>query len=78
MPPAIEFRRVTKTYRSRFSGEGVTALADVSFEVAAGEVCGFLGPNGAGKTTCINTLMGFLFADSGEIEIGRASCRERE
>jgi ABC-2 type transport system ATP-binding protein len=69
MPPAIEFRRVTKTYRSRFSGEGVTALADVSFEVAAGEVCGFLGPNGAGKTTCINTLMGFLFADSGEIGV---------
>ena len=69
MPPAIEFRRVTKQYRSRFSGHGVTALADVSFEVAAGEVCGFLGPNGAGKTTCINTLMGFLFADSGEIGV---------
>ena len=69
MPPAIEFRGVTKRYRSRFSGQGVTALADVSFEVAAGEVCGFLGPNGAGKTTCINTLMGFLFADSGEVAV---------
>src|ERR1039457_1189397 len=69
MPPAIEFRRVTKQYRSRFSGHGVTALADVAFEVAAGEVCGFRGPNGAGKTTCINTIMGFLFADSGEIGV---------
>jgi len=69
MPPAIEFHRVTKAYRSRFSRQGVTALADVSFEVAAGEVCGFLGPNGAGKTTCINTLMGFLFADSGEVGV---------
>jgi len=68
MPPAIEFRRVTKQYSSRFS-KGVTALADVSFEVEAGEVCGFLGPNGAGKTTCINTLMGFLFADSGEVAV---------
>jgi ABC-2 type transport system ATP-binding protein len=69
MPPAIEFHSVTKQYRGRSSGEGVTALADVSFEVAAGEVCGFLGPNGAGKTTCINTLMGFLFADSGEVAV---------
>jgi len=68
MRPAIEFRGVTK-YRGRSSGEGVTALADVSFEVAAGEVCGFLGPNGAGKTTCINTLMGFLFPDSGEVGV---------
>ncbi|HXM45944.1 MAG TPA: ABC transporter ATP-binding protein [Bryobacteraceae bacterium] len=69
MPPAIEFRGVTKQYGRRSSGEGVTALADVSFEVEAGEVCGFLGPNGAGKTTCINTLMGFLFADSGEVAV---------
>ncbi|MGA2737641.1 MAG: ABC transporter ATP-binding protein [Bryobacteraceae bacterium] len=69
MPPAIEFRGVTKQYGSPSSAEGVTALADVSFEVEAGEVCGFLGPNGAGKTTCINTLMGFLFADSGEVAV---------
>jgi ABC-2 type transport system ATP-binding protein len=68
MRPAIEFRGVTKQYGSG-SGEGVTALADVSFAVAAGEVCGFLGPNGAGKTTCINTLMGFLFPDSGEVGV---------
>jgi ABC-2 type transport system ATP-binding protein len=68
MPPAIEFRGVTKQYGSG-SGESVTALADVSFAVAAGEVCGFLGPNGAGKTTCINTLMGFLFPDSGEVGV---------
>jgi ABC-2 type transport system ATP-binding protein len=41
----------------------------VSFEVGAGEVCAFLGPNGAGKTTSINILMGFLFADWGEIRV---------
>ena len=67
MPPVIEFRRVTKSYGT--GGQGVTALADVSFEVEPGEVCGFLGPNGAGKTTCINTLMGFLFADAGEVSV---------
>lgn len=34
-----------------------------------GDVCAFLGPNGAGKSTAINLLMGFLFADSGQIRV---------
>jgi len=67
--PAIEFHNVTKVYQRRFSSERVAALTDVSFEVAAGEVCAFLGPNGAGKTTSISILMGFLFADSGDVRV---------
>src|SRR5271155_3372855 len=35
---------------------GVTALEDVSFEVARGCICGLIGPNGAGKTTLFNCL----------------------
>lgn len=66
---AIEFRNVHKVYQRRFSEERVVALSDVSFEAAPGEVCAFLGPNGAGKTTSISILMGFLFADSGEIRV---------
>jgi ABC-2 type transport system ATP-binding protein len=73
MPPAIEFRNVSKLYRRIFSEEQVAALAGVSFEAESGEVCAFLGPNGAGKTTSINILMGFLFPDSGEVRVlGRA------
>jgi ABC-2 type transport system ATP-binding protein len=45
------------------------AVADVSFEVLAGEVFGFLGPNGAGKTTTIRMLVGLARPDSGEIRI---------
>ena len=67
--PAIEFKEVTKTYRRRFAGLEVPALTHVSFEVGAGEVCAFLGPNGAGKTTSINILMGFLYADWGQISV---------
>jgi ABC-2 type transport system ATP-binding protein len=71
--PAIELNNVTKTYRSLFRTERVAALSNVSFDVAAGEICGFLGPNGAGKTTSIGLMMGFHFADVGEIRVlGRA------
>jgi ABC-2 type transport system ATP-binding protein len=37
----------------------VTAIDDVSFEVAEGEILGFLGPNGAGKTTTMRILTGY-------------------
>jgi len=67
--PAIEFKEVTKVFRRRLAGQEVPALTHVSFEVGAGEVCAFLGPNGAGKTTSINILMGFLYADWGDIRV---------
>ena len=47
--PAIEFAAVTKTYRRRLVGQEVTALNQVSFQVARGEVCAFLGPNVRGR-----------------------------
>lgn len=68
-PPAIEFVRVSKTYRRRFSAPRIAALSEISFAVARGEICGFLGPNGAGKTTCMNILMGFAYADEGRSRV---------
>jgi ABC-2 type transport system ATP-binding protein len=67
--PAIEFSGVSKVYRRRLAGQEVAALSGISFGVSRGEVCAFLGPNGAGKTTSISILMGFLFADSGDIRV---------
>ena len=52
---------------------GLSALRDVSFTVARGEIVGILGPNGAGKTTLYNLLTGFIPADTGRIAFeGRA------
>lgn len=43
----------------------VTAVKDVSFEIAKGELFGFLGPNGSGKTTIIKALCGLLRPSEG-------------
>jgi ABC-2 type transport system ATP-binding protein len=55
----IEVRNLTKRYGD------LTAIEDVSFSVASGEILGFLGPNGAGKTTTMRILTGFMPASGG-------------
>ena len=49
--------------------DSFTAVNDVSFEVAAGEIFAFLGPNGAGKTTTIKMLTTLLRPTSGAIQL---------
>jgi beta-exotoxin I transport system ATP-binding protein len=61
--PAIAVTGLTKRFGK------VTAVADLTLEVAAGQILGFLGPNGAGKTTTIRTLMGFLRPTSGQARV---------
>ena len=46
-----------------------SAVRDVSFSVARGEIVGLLGPNGAGKTTTINMVLGVLAPTAGKILI---------
>jgi ABC-2 type transport system ATP-binding protein len=46
-----------------------TAVDNISFEVARGEIFAFLGPNGAGKTTTIKMLTTLLAPTSGTLEI---------
>jgi branched-chain amino acid transport system ATP-binding protein len=65
--PLLALREVTK----RFGG--VTALAEVTFDVAEGEVLGVIGPNGAGKTTLLDCISGVYRPDGGAILMsGRA------
>jgi ABC-2 type transport system ATP-binding protein len=46
-----------------------TAIEDVSFEVAPGEVVGFLGPNGAGKSTTMRILAGVFPPTHGQVRV---------
>jgi branched-chain amino acid transport system ATP-binding protein len=46
---------------------GLVAVADLSFDVQAGEVIGVMGPNGAGKTTLLNVIAGEYKPDSGTV-----------
>lgn len=62
-PTAIDVSHLVKTFG------GVTAVSDISFKVARGEIIGFLGPNGAGKSTTMRILTGYLPATSGSVRI---------
>src|SRR6266496_1386244 len=64
MPPALEFREISKEYRN-FPGRRLRALDQFSLSVQTGEIFGFLGPNGAGKSTAIHLAMGFMRPSSG-------------
>jgi branched-chain amino acid transport system ATP-binding protein len=57
---------------------GATIVADVSLEVAEGELLGIIGPNGAGKTSLFNLLSGIYRPTSGSIELdGREVTHDR-
>jgi branched-chain amino acid transport system ATP-binding protein len=57
----LQAREIRKDYG------GLRAVADVSFEVVAGEVLGIAGPNGAGKTTLFDVITGHTRATAGEV-----------
>jgi ABC-2 type transport system ATP-binding protein len=63
MPPVIALSHVTRRYGA------VTAVDDLSLEVAPGEVLGLLGPNGAGKSTTLYMLAGLVHPSAGTISL---------
>jgi len=57
---------------------GVTAVDELSFAVAPGEVFGFLGRNGAGKTTTIKVALDLVKPTGGEVRVFGEDWREPE
>jgi ABC-2 type transport system ATP-binding protein len=59
----LRVERLTKRYGA------LTAIHDLSFEVARGEIVGLLGPNGSGKSTTVKILTALLPATSGVVTL---------
>ncbi len=68
--PIIRFTHAT------FGFPGVTALEDISLEIADGEFVGVIGPNGSGKTTLCRAVLGLLPPRSGHLQIFDCACQE--
>jgi ABC-2 type transport system ATP-binding protein len=72
--PALRCEGLTKSFVVRHRQSvlrrrkvEVSAVADVTFEVASGEMVGYLGPNGAGKSTTIKMVTGILNPSAGRV-----------
>ncbi len=61
--PLLELEGVEVRYGT------VSALRDLSFAVAPGEIVGLIGPNGAGKSTTLHAVMGALPLHTGSIRL---------
>ncbi|GGW02648.1 ABC transporter ATP-binding protein [Streptomyces globisporus] len=68
--PAAGVRLADVAVRFRGKKRDVTALSDVSLDVAPGEFVAIVGPSGCGKSTLLKLVAGLLTASSGDVLLG--------
>ena len=77
----LEVKNLKKVYTTRFGGNHVHALSNVSFSVEQGEYVAVMGESGSGKTTLLNILAALDKPTSGEVLLGGrniVTIKERE
>lgn len=65
----LEVKNLKKTYTTRFGGNQVQALSNVTFSVEEGEYVAIMGESGAGKTTLLNILASLDKPTTGEVRL---------
>lgn len=77
----LEVNNVKKVYTTRFGGNQVQALSNVTFSVEEGEYVAIMGESGSGKTTLLNILSALDKATDGQVLLGGknlSQIREKE
>lgn len=72
----LEVSHLKKIYTTRFGGNPVEALRDVSFTVEEGEYVAIMGESGSGKTTLLNILATLDQSTSGEVRLNGRNLEE--
>ena len=60
----LEVTNIKKIYSTRFGGNKVQALSNVTFSIEKGEFVAIMGESGSGKTTLLNILASLDFRRS--------------
>ena len=77
----LEVNNVKKVYTTRFGGNQVQALSNVTFSVEEGEYVAIMGESGSGKTTLLNILAALDKVTDGQVLLGGknlSQIREKE